>query len=208
MANSISGTLNAASPGVDSVELSRLSRPAVDLNKVRATTPGEAHKLGQDFEAMFLEEMMRPMFAGVSKPNAMFGGGHGEEAFQTMMVQEYAKAFAKRGGIGVAKQIEKIALGNGQKPSDNSAATPMQNQAILPSDSVRLENSAQKPVSSAKPAQATNQPSPQSIDAITAQTLNNQQATEAMLSGTQGNNELPAKKLPPVQSLAQKLPRF
>ena len=75
MANSISGTLNAASPGVDSVELSRLSRPAIDVNKVKATSPEEAKKLGQDFEAMFLEEMMRPMFAGVSKPNAMFGGG-------------------------------------------------------------------------------------------------------------------------------------
>ena len=207
MANNISGTLNAASPGVDSVEISRLSRPAVDVNKVKAATPEEAKKLGQDFEAMFLEEMMRPMFAGVSKPNAMFGGGHGEEAFQTMMVQEYAKAFAKRGGIGVAKQIENIALNNGQKMSDAAAAKQGQNDSISVTDSP-APNPAAKSASMTKSPNTATLPSAKSVDAIAAQTLHNQQMTEAMIAGGGGNTASTTKNAPPVQSLAQKLPRF
>ncbi|MCX8506409.1 MAG: rod-binding protein [Alphaproteobacteria bacterium] len=204
MANSISGTLNAASPGVESVELSRLSRPAIDVNKVKATTPEEAKKLGQDFEAMFLEEMMRPIFADVSKPNAMFGGGHGEEVFQTMMVQEYAKSFAKRGGIGIAKQIEKIALNNGQKQSEAIPPVSLQNNAARQVTDSAAPHSA----SLTKSPSHSALPSPKSVDAISAQILNNQQIREAMASGNEGNTAAFAKKLPPVQSLAQKLPRF
>ncbi|MDI9349137.1 MAG: rod-binding protein [Candidatus Symbiobacter sp.] len=121
MADSVS-QLTGGAPGPDAAELTKLARPNFDLSKVKAATPQEAKKLGQDFEAMFLEEMMKPMFEGVRKPNAMFGGGHGEEVFQSLMVQQYAKSFAQRGGIGVAQQIERIALHNGQVAASDSAA--------------------------------------------------------------------------------------
>jgi flagellar protein FlgJ len=63
-----------------------------------------AGKAAQDFEALFLSQMMQHMFAGIDA-KGMFGGGPGEEAFRDMLTQEYAKVMAKAGGIGVAKEV-------------------------------------------------------------------------------------------------------
>jgi Rod binding domain-containing protein len=61
-------------------------------------------KTAQDFEALFLSQMMQHMFAGI-RTDGMFGGGAGEEAFRDMLTQEYSKVMAKAGGIGVASQV-------------------------------------------------------------------------------------------------------
>lgn len=60
----------------------------------------------QDFEAMFLTEMMRPMFEEVNKPDPMFGGGKGEEVFNNMMLDEYGKQMSAKGGIGLASYVK------------------------------------------------------------------------------------------------------
>ena len=60
----------------------------------------------QDFEANFLSEMMKPMFSEVNKPDPLFGGGHGEQVFNGMMVQQYGKLMAARGGIGIADAVK------------------------------------------------------------------------------------------------------
>lgn len=59
----------------------------------------------QDFEASFLTEMLRPMFEEVNQPDDLFGGGKGEEVFSNMMVDEYGKQMAARGGIGLASFV-------------------------------------------------------------------------------------------------------
>lgn len=59
----------------------------------------------QDFEASFLTEMLRPMFEEVNQPDDLFGGGKGEEVFSNMMVDEYGKQMAARGGIGLASYV-------------------------------------------------------------------------------------------------------
>ena len=61
-------------------------------------------KAAVDFEAMFLSEMMAPMFAGI-QTDPMFGGGHGEEVFRSIMLQDYGKSIARSGGIGLADSI-------------------------------------------------------------------------------------------------------
>lgn len=58
----------------------------------------------QDFEAMFITEMMKPMFEEI-KPDPMFGGGKGEEIFQGMMLEQYGKMIAQTGGIGIADAV-------------------------------------------------------------------------------------------------------
>jgi flagellar protein FlgJ len=75
-----------------------------------ATTPpanghANARALAEDFEAAFLNTMLSQMFAGI-KSSEPFGGGHAEETYQGMMVEEYAKAMADSGGIGIADAIE------------------------------------------------------------------------------------------------------
>ena len=66
----------------------------------------QAKKVSQDFEGLFVGMMLKSMRSTV-KEDKMTGGGHGEETFRSMLDREYATAAVKRGGIGLAKQIEK-----------------------------------------------------------------------------------------------------
>jgi len=61
-------------------------------------------KVAKDFEAVFLSQMLKPMFAnlGAEKP---FGGGSGEDMWRSLQVDEFGKAISKNGGIGIADNI-------------------------------------------------------------------------------------------------------
>lgn len=69
----------------------------------------QAKKVSQDFEGLFVGMMMKSMRETVGK-DKLTGGGHGEEVFRSLLDQEYATAAVKRGGLGLAKQIEKEIL--------------------------------------------------------------------------------------------------
>ena len=75
------------------------------LNGMKTSDPKEALRVSRDFEAMFLSNMLQPMFAGLKTSKGMFGGGHAEETFQAMLVDEYGKVIAKSGGLGIAKMV-------------------------------------------------------------------------------------------------------
>jgi flagellar protein FlgJ len=62
------------------------------------------HDAANEFESVFVSEMIKPMFEGIST-EAPFGGGKGEEIFRGMMVQEYGKILSKTGGLGLSPQI-------------------------------------------------------------------------------------------------------
>lgn len=66
----------------------------------------QARKVSQDFEALFVGMMLKSMRSTVPE-DKLTGGGHGEEIYRSMLDQEYAAAAAKRGGMGLAKQVEK-----------------------------------------------------------------------------------------------------
>lgn len=57
-------------------------------------------KAAADFEAVFLSEMLGPVFEKL-EVDSMFGGGHGEQMYRSMLVQEYGKQLAKNGGVGI-----------------------------------------------------------------------------------------------------------
>lgn len=63
-------------------------------------------KVSQDFEALFVGMMMKSMRETVAK-DKLTGGGHGEDVYRSMLDQQYAEESVKRGGLGLAKQIEK-----------------------------------------------------------------------------------------------------
>lgn len=58
----------------------------------------------ESFEAMFIAQMFNHMFSGM-KTDGMFGGGHSEGIYRSMQADQYAKATAKSGGIGVADSV-------------------------------------------------------------------------------------------------------
>ncbi len=68
-------------------------------------SPSEMDTVARDFEAVFLTEMMRPMFESV-EVDSMFGGGRAEEIFKSMLLNEYGKSLANDGGIGMASHVK------------------------------------------------------------------------------------------------------
>jgi flagellar protein FlgJ len=77
----------------------------------RPTNPNQmrARETAEDFEAVFLAQMLGHMNLGVD-PDSEFGGGKGEEAFQSMMAEKYGEAISEMGGIGIADAIYKEIL--------------------------------------------------------------------------------------------------
>ncbi len=55
------------------------------------------------FEAGFLSEMLKA--SGLGKTRSAFGGGAGEDAFASMMVDQQARLMVDRGGIGLSESI-------------------------------------------------------------------------------------------------------
>lgn len=61
-------------------------------------------KTAQDFEAFFIGQMMEHMMTGI-EPDSMFGGGHGEAMWRSMLNQEYGKELAKTNRLGIADHV-------------------------------------------------------------------------------------------------------
>ena len=70
----------------------------------KSMNAAEARSKAQELEGVFLSQMLQPMFEGLS-PAKPFGGGPGDDIWRSMQVQEYGKAIAKGGGIGLSDAI-------------------------------------------------------------------------------------------------------
>ena len=81
----------------------RLSQPKMP-GTTGASNPEEARKAAENFEAVFVSQMVSHMFAGI-KEDEMFGGGQAGDMYRSMLNDEYGRAIAKSGGIGVANQV-------------------------------------------------------------------------------------------------------
>ncbi len=57
----------------------------------------------QALEATFLSEMLG--YAGVGEAATSFGGGVGEEQFESFLRQEQATAIVRHGGLGLAESL-------------------------------------------------------------------------------------------------------
>ncbi len=64
----------------------------------------ELRAAAKDFEAVFLGQMLRPMFDTL-KTDGPFGGGHSEKIYRSMFVDEVAKEIAHNGSVGIADSI-------------------------------------------------------------------------------------------------------
>ncbi len=97
---------------MDTQTLNAQFSASMDAAAARKTMPQQARsveqarKVAQDFEAMFVSQMMQHMFSGLDETGGYFGGGHAEAMFRPMLVDEYSKMLTKRpGGIGLADQV-------------------------------------------------------------------------------------------------------
>jgi flagellar protein FlgJ len=95
------GATSATTSAVAAAPAGRTLSPA-QIEKTR--------KSAQDFEAMALGEMLKPMFNTVDTSKGLFGGGVGEATWKPMMVDEMAKSIAQNGGVGIADEVLKEML--------------------------------------------------------------------------------------------------
>lgn len=102
------------------LQLQRQANAATGLSEKQRI---QAKKISQDFEGIFVGMMMKSMRSTVPQ-DKLTGGGHGEDAFRSLLDQEYANAAVKRGGLGLAKQIEKEILKQESRRSGAKTETP------------------------------------------------------------------------------------
>jgi flagellar protein FlgJ len=86
------GALSASGPLASSG-----AKPALDP-KAKARSDSVA------FEGMFLSQMFSQMFTGIDGEGP-FGGAGGAGVWRSFLSEEYAKSFAKAGGIGIADHV-------------------------------------------------------------------------------------------------------
>lgn len=77
---------------------------AVQVPKGTNYQPSKAEKVGQEFESMFIHQMLELMSQDVKAPD-IYNGGAAEDVFRSMMNEKIADEVTKGGGIGVAKVI-------------------------------------------------------------------------------------------------------
>jgi Rod binding domain-containing protein len=64
----------------------------------------KAKAAARDFESMFLNTMFQQMFNGVDGDGPM-GGSGALKVWRSFLTDQYAKSFAKSGGIGIASHV-------------------------------------------------------------------------------------------------------
>lgn len=60
----------------------------------------------KEFEALMLQEFLKPMFETAKTPSLFGGDGAEQNIFGSMLQGTYAEAIAERGGIGIADQVK------------------------------------------------------------------------------------------------------
>jgi Rod binding domain-containing protein len=77
---------------------------ADNMDKKKAAIK-DPSKVAEDFEAMFVSQMITPMFAGL-EADGEFDGGSAEQSYRGMLINEYGKSIARAGGIGLAAPVK------------------------------------------------------------------------------------------------------
>ena len=68
----------------------------------------KARAAAEDFEAVFLNSMFSEMFSGVDGKGPF--DGPGTAIWRSMLTDQYARSFAKAGGVGIANDVYRSLL--------------------------------------------------------------------------------------------------
>jgi Rod binding domain-containing protein len=81
----------------------------------------KAWQAAQDFEAVFLNSMFNQMFTGI-EGEGPFGGSQATGVWRSFLTDEYAKSFARKGGVGIAPHVYQSLLA--QQEAGGKATAP------------------------------------------------------------------------------------
>ena len=77
---------------------------AADANAPTIDRNSRAYKAAQDFESVFLGQMVAQMYTGLDAQGP-FGGGFAEETYRSLLYQELGRQMAAGGGVGIADAV-------------------------------------------------------------------------------------------------------
>jgi flagellar protein FlgJ len=95
--------------GLDTMKITHAGERLESLKKAKGLTRKDEARIdeaAQDFEAQFISQMMETMFSTV-EVNPEMGGGHAEEIYRSLLVNEYGKLISRTGGIGLADHVKR-----------------------------------------------------------------------------------------------------
>jgi Rod binding domain-containing protein len=101
--------MDALSSPVDTASVLDRANAPRGIRLPHGGDPASVRKAADDCEAMFLSQMFSHMFDSV-EVDPLFGGGHGEQMFRSMLVNEYGKGIVKAGGLGISEQLQRDML--------------------------------------------------------------------------------------------------
>lgn len=102
----MASAISMGMPGLSPLDMLNANMAATTQAKSNVSDAAKAKAKGaaQDFEAVFLNSMFQQMFTGISG-DGPFGGSGATGVWRSFLTDEYAKTFAKNGGIGIADQV-------------------------------------------------------------------------------------------------------
>ncbi len=80
------------------------SRKTPNMKNIGVANEAAMRKTAKEFEAMYISQMMRPMFEGIEAEEP-FGGGQSEKMWKSLQIDEYGKAISNAGGVGMADAV-------------------------------------------------------------------------------------------------------
>jgi Rod binding domain-containing protein len=90
------------SRGIPRVRPGMASSPSHGGSKIDKTS--KLYRVSQEFEAIFIKQMLNVMRKSVHK-TGLLDGGMAEEIFEDMLYDEYAKKMAESGSFGISDMI-------------------------------------------------------------------------------------------------------
>ena len=106
-------------PGLQAARPAQRNAPAA--GKLAAAGKAKARAAAQDFEAVFLNSMFQQMFTGIDG-DGPFGGSGATGVWRSFLTDEYAKSFAKAGGIGIADHVYQSLMAHQESALVNARA--------------------------------------------------------------------------------------
>jgi Rod binding domain-containing protein len=91
-----------SAPGLKPSDL--IAAKAAAASKLSLASKAKAKETAESFEAVFLNSMFQQMFTDAGGEGPLGGKGAGG-VWRSMLTDEYARSFAKSGGIGIADQV-------------------------------------------------------------------------------------------------------
>ena len=122
-----------AAPGLDQIaspssSLSLSSSPSLAAARAKNSPQARMRAQAQDFEPQFLNSMFQHMYQGVGG-DGPFGNSAGVGPWRSFLTDEYAKSFAKSGGIGIADAVYKQMIARYQ--AQQAPQQPAQTTQVL-----------------------------------------------------------------------------